>query len=91
MRDDIGKLWENFWISERLKFASYHSFYANYYFWRTYDQKEIDLIEEKDGFLNAFELKYGKKKTKIPHIFAETYKNSKFNIITPDNYIDFLT
>ncbi len=90
LRDDIGKLWENFCISERLKYSNYNSFNANYYFWRTYDQKEIDLIEEKNGFLNAFEFKWKNKKIKKPNIFFDTYKNSKYFNVNPENWLEIL-
>ena len=59
------------------------------YFWRTYDQKEIDYIEEKDGKLFAYEFKWKKDKVKIPELFLETY-DSEFEVITKDNYFEFL-
>jgi len=90
LRDDVGKLWENFCISERLKYTFYNSFNANYFFWRTYDQKEIDLIEEKDGLINAYEFKWKNKKVKPPKLFFETYKKSKYFIVNPDNWIETL-
>jgi len=90
LRDDTGKLWENFCISERLKFSHYNSFNANYYFWRTYDQKEIDLIEEKDGFLNAFEFKWKNKKIKPPKLFLETYKKSEYFNVNTENWIEMI-
>ncbi len=89
-RDDIGKLWENYCISERKKMNHYRQRFLNYYFWRTYDQKEIDLIEESDGKLNGFEMKWKPGKTKIPKEFLKTYKNSSFQVITPENYLDFI-
>lgn len=90
-RDDVGKLWENFLVSERIKKQQYHHIFANNYFWRTYDQKEIDLVEEREGKLFAFEFKYGQGKGKIPKQFFETYPNSQIDIITQDNYLDFIT
>lgn len=90
LRDDIGKLWENFCISERLKISNYKLFKANYYFWRTYDQKEIDLIEEKDGKLNAYEFKWKNKKVKSPKLFLDTYKKSEFEVINQDNFLSFI-
>ncbi|NOX86942.1 MAG: ATP-binding protein [Chlorobi bacterium] len=89
-RDDIGKLWENYCISERKKMNHYRQRFLNYYFWRTYDQKEIDLIEESDGKLDGFEMKWKQGKTKIPKEFLKTYKNSSFQVITPENYLDFI-
>ena len=90
MRDDVGKLWENYCVSERLKILHYSNIYANHYYWRTYDQKEIDLIEEKDGFLTGFEFKWKEKRIKQPKCFLTTYKNSDFNVINRSNYLDFI-
>lgn len=90
-RDDVGKLWENFLVSERIKKQQYHHIFANNYFWRTHDQKEIDLVEEREGKLFTFEFKYGQRKEKIPKQFFETYPNSQIDIITQDNYLDFIT
>lgn len=90
LRDDIGKLWENFLMSERLKSLSNKRIVVNRYFWRTYDQKEIDLIEEKDGKLYAFEFKYKEGKSKMPKEFLKTYTKSSFKLINKENYIDFL-
>ena len=90
-RNDIGSLWENFIISERLKFLRNNSISKSYYFWRTYDQKEIDLIEESDGKLECFEFKWkNNKKQKKPKLFLETYSNSTFKVINSDNYHDFI-
>jgi len=90
LRDDTGRLWENFCISERLKRNHNLRMHCNYYFWRTYDQKEIDLIEESDGYLTGFEFKWTEKTAKIPHEFLATYKNSTFNLIHKENYLDFV-
>ena len=93
MRNDIGALWENFFISERIKYNSYRLTYAKSYFWRTTAQQEIDYIEERDGVFTAFEMKYNPKKqttAKIPSIFAETYALKESAIITPENYLEYL-
>ncbi|MDR2205497.1 MAG: ATP-binding protein [Flavobacteriaceae bacterium] len=91
VRNDIGKLWENFLISERMKKLEYQSLWKNSWFWRTKEQKEIDLIEESDGKINAYEFKWNPAaKTKIPKAFLENYKNVDFQIITPKNYTEFL-
>lgn len=91
-RTDIGSLWENFCIVERMKRNQAFGKKVNMYFWRTYDQKEIDYIEEADGLLNAFEFKWSiTKKTKAPREFLETYKKSSFEIITKENCRSFLT
>ncbi len=90
-RDDVGKIWENFLMIERIKKNSYENFSTNYYFWRTYDQKEIDLVEENSGKLFGFEFKWGEKKTKAPKIWLETYENASFEVINKENYLDFIT
>jgi predicted AAA+ superfamily ATPase len=90
-RNDIGSLWGNFIISERLKFLRNNAISKSYYFWRTYDQKEIDLIEESEGKLECFEFKWSdNKKSKKPKLFLETYPNSSFKIINSNNYHDFI-
>lgn len=90
-RDDLGPLWENFLVIERLKNQSYKKIYSNNYFWRTWDKKEIDWIEEKGGSLYAFEFKYQKsRKNNFPD-FKSIYPNSHMRIITKDNYLDFIT
>lgn len=91
LRSDKGALFENFCVIERIKYFANKRQKANFYFWRTYDQKEIDLIEEKEGRLFGFEFKYGKGKGKIPKQFLETYPNSQIEIITQDNYLNFVT
>lgn len=89
-RTDQGGLWENFCILERMKHNQEQQKKTNYYFWRTYDQKEIDLIEESDGKLAAFEFKWStRKKTKIPKLFIETYPNTSFEVISPENLIQW--
>lgn len=89
LRTDAGGLWENFCITERIKFNQNHRRFVNTYFWRTYDQKEIDYIEEKDGHLTCFEFKYAEGATgKFPAEFSETYPNSSFKVITPGNFYE---
>lgn len=89
-RDDIGKLWENFCISERMKLLNYKNILFNSFFWRTYDQKEIDYIEEREGLLYAFEMKWKDQKVKHPLRFLETYKSSHFICVNNENYLDFI-
>lgn len=90
-RDDIGALWENFCIAERLKFLNYDQGRCNSYFWRTYTQREIDYIEEVEGKYNAFEFKWQtKKQTRLPREFAAGYPNSTYETITPDNFSERL-
>ncbi|MDE6653957.1 MAG: ATP-binding protein [Muribaculaceae bacterium] len=92
LRTDMGALWENFLISERLKRNIYSTSYAQLYFWRTHSQQEIDLIEEKDGHLTAYEFKWNiRAKASVPKTFMEAYPSSSFHVITPENYHDFLT
>ena len=91
LRDDVGALWENFVVMERLKKSHYERSFKNFYFWRTYDQKEIDLIEEADGKLAGFELKYSKRTVKKPEEFLNTYPGSTFEVIHRQNYLDFVT
>lgn len=90
-RNDRGRLFENFIVMERLKKRSYEEHYGTSYFWRTYDGKEIDLIEEEGGKLKAFEIKWSEKpKVEAPEDFVKTYKNSSFKLINRDNYLDFV-
>lgn len=91
MRDDIGKLWENYIISEMLKKNSNNSDFTNFYFWRTYDRQEIDLIGENNGQLTAYEIKYNKQNVTIPAAWAKTYINSKFEVINNKNYLNYLS
>lgn len=89
LRNDVGALWENFLFMERLKKLSYTKTPYNLYFWRTYQQKEIDLIQETNGTLFAYEFKWGKKDAKPPKLFLETYENSVFEVINRANFLDF--
>jgi hypothetical protein len=89
-RHDIGQLWENFLMIERMKRNSYIKFNTNYYFWRTYEQQEIDLIEENSGKLFGFEFKWQNKNVKPPKIWLETYNNASFKEINRENYFDFV-
>jgi predicted AAA+ superfamily ATPase len=90
-RNDVGVLWENYVIAERMKLLRYSNSDAIQYFWRTTQQQEIDLIEENDGQFNAFEFKWNKdKKVRFPQTFTENYPNTKTYTITPANIEDFL-
>ena len=90
-RNDIGQLWENFIVIERLKHRAYAAIPANMYFWRTYDQQEIDLVEERDGGLFGYECKWSPKKpVPVPRSWAETYPEAEFIVIQPKNYQDFV-
>ncbi len=91
MRGDTGALWENFLMTERLKYIHTHDFWCNRYFWRTHAQQEIDYIEEYDGKLHAFEFKWNPKgKGKIPGAFINAYPENETQIITTENYRSFL-
>lgn len=89
-RNDIGSLWENYLICERLKKQEYLPIYANNYFWRTYSQKEVDFVEERDGKLFGYEFKWNDKKIKEPKEWRGTYSNAEYQVITPENYLDFI-
>lgn len=92
LRNDIGTLWENYIISERIKRNSYLKENVQYHFWRNYNQQEIDLIEIKDGKIYAYEFKYSPdKKVKVPVAFATAYPNATFEKISRDNYLDRIT
>lgn len=86
-RNDAGQLWENFVFIERLKHRTYQSIYANMYFWRTYNQQEIDLVEERDGRLHGYEMKWSTAKAPNPPAsWLEAYPGSSYDVISPDNY-----
>ncbi len=92
LRSDVGALWENYLISERKKFLNYHAIRAGTYFWRTQQQQEVDYIEEIDGMLYAFEFKWNDiGKARIPLTFSKAYSNHLFDVITPRNYVSFLS
>lgn len=89
-RNDLGMLWENFLYMERLKTKSYKRIFANDYFWRTYDRQEIDLVEERDGKLYAYEFKWKPQKVKAPKAWADAYPDSEFQVISKENFLEFL-
>lgn len=91
IRNDTGSLWENYLICERTKKMEYQNKPANCYFWRTYDQKEIDYIEERRGKLFAFEFKWSDKRTSPPADWVKTYKNSVFQSVNRINYLKFIS
>lgn len=91
VRQDIGSLWENFVVAERMKSNEYYNRWVNRYFWRTKQQQEIDYLEESGGELHAYEMKWNPRaKASITKTFTEAYPNSEFQVITPDNISDFL-
>ena len=92
MRNDVGALWENFFISERIKSNEYGGRYAKSYFWRTTQQQVIDYIEEADGQFTVFEMKWNprKKTTPLPAAFLKTYPVAQEAVVTPENYLEWL-
>lgn len=91
LRNDVGSLWENFLMSERLKRNHYHRIHTNRYFWRTKQQQEIDYVEETNGKIYGFEFKWNSNaKTKIPVTFVKTY-NADVTIVTKENFREFVT
>ncbi|MDP2864473.1 MAG: ATP-binding protein [bacterium] len=90
LRNDVGMLWENYIISERIKKQEYIGIQANNYFWRTYDKKEIDFIEERGGKLYGYEIKWEPKQISPPKDWKETYPHSEFLVVSQDNYLEFI-
>lgn len=90
-RNDTGQLWENFVICERMKYLEYKNIHASRYFWRTYTGAEIDYIEEGDGQLKGYEIKWNKTKTKTPDSWSKTYPGAFFNIINRKNYLQYIS
>ncbi len=89
--DDVGMLWENFIVIERMKKRAYQNIHAHTYFWRTWQQQEIDLVEECDGALHGYELKFGKNKAKVPPQWREAYPGASFEVVNRENYLHFIT
>ena len=90
IRQDVGVLWENYLIGERIKANYNEGLGKEFYFWRTYDRQEIDLVEEGSDTLTALEFKWGNKKPDIPAIFKETYPNAAFDVVNRDNYLNYI-
>ncbi|MBF0240129.1 MAG: DUF4143 domain-containing protein [SAR324 cluster bacterium] len=89
-RNDAGPLFENFVLMERLKKQAYEDYYGNRYFWRTYDQQQIDLIEQVDGTLAAFECKFSQRSVKPPRDWAKHYPQASWQVIHQENYLEFV-
>ena len=90
-RDDRGKLWENFVISERLKFQSDNHQRTRPFFWRTYTGAELDYVEEEQESLSGYEIKWEKVKNKIPPSWRSAYPNASFAFINKDNFFNFIS
>ena len=91
MRADVGALWENFFVSERIKANENRRRHVNTYFWRTYSGAEIDYLEEEGGRLIGFECKWANERWRAPSIFADAYPDSQLHLVNRDNFLDFLT
>jgi hypothetical protein len=90
LRDDIGKLWKNFLVAERLKKQAYQGIFANNYFWRTWDQKEVDWVEEREGRLFGYEFKWKSKSRKASSAWTDSYPEAALEIINQENYLEFV-
>ena len=88
--NEKGMLWENHSVMERIKYNAYRTYRAQYYFWRTYDQQEVDFVEVYRDTLAGYEMKYGERHTKAPLGWRRTYPNATFNVITPQNHAHFV-
>jgi predicted AAA+ superfamily ATPase len=92
LRNDIGILWENYVISERIKFQTYSRMIVNNYFWRTYDQQEIDWVEERGGKLYGYEFKWNpKKSSNPPKAWSKEYTDASYMVVNPENYLQWLS
>jgi uncharacterized protein len=90
LRNDVGELWENYLIMERLKRQEYLREPANNYFWRTYTKKELDLVEERNGKLHGYEMKWGKSKPRPPREWVTAYPEATWQVINRENYREFI-
>ncbi|HCC53464.1 MAG TPA: AAA family ATPase [Desulfobulbaceae bacterium] len=90
LRNDVGELWENYLVLERLKWQEYLGQSANNYFWRTYRQQELDLVEEREGRLFGYEMKWGKSKVKPPTEWRAAYQEADFALVNQNNYLEFV-
>ncbi len=91
LRQDTGVLWENWLISERKKWLHYHNTYANTYFWRTQDRQEIDYVEEREGFMWAYEMKWNPRaKASFSKTFTDAYPQHHTLVVHKDNFFEFL-
>jgi predicted AAA+ superfamily ATPase len=89
-RQDVGSLWESYLISKRIKNRYFNTESTEFYFWRTYDGQEIDLIEEVDTRISAFEFKFTERKSKVPRTFSEAYPETSFMQVHRENYLQWL-
>lgn len=89
-RSDVGQLWENFLLAERIKRNAYQQRFANYYFWRTYHGSELDLVEEAEGRLMGCEFKWGKRRNTPPSAWMEAYPHAGYQCYNTENFLEFL-
>ena len=90
-RDDVGALWENFVLAERLKWLHYHRTLASLYFWRTYTGADIDIVEEREGGIYAYECKWSRPaRGRVPESFLAAYPGASFEVITRESYRAYL-
>jgi len=90
-RMDMGMLWENFCVMERIKLLNHRGQFPNHYFWRTYDQQEVDMVEEQNGELHGFEFKWNTRKaSKAPNAWVKSYPEASYECITPENFLGFV-
>lgn len=89
-REDLGALWENFMVVERMKYREYHRIEANQYFWRTYDGSEVDLVEEREGRLYGYEFKWKPREHARVLTKWNEYKGSSYQVVTSDHLKGFV-
>jgi predicted AAA+ superfamily ATPase len=91
LRQDIGALWENYFVAERIKHNHYNNIWTNNYFWRTHDQQEIDFIEDSDGKLSVYEIKWNEnRKPFLSKTFDRAYPNNEYHVVNRDNFDKFI-
>lgn len=90
LRNDVGELWENYLVLERLKRQEYLGLTANNYFWRTYRQQELDFVEEREGCIFGYEMKWGKGRGKPPTEWQAAYQEAAFALVNRENYLEFI-
>ena len=91
LRDDVGALWENFCVFERLKANQKKEVFCNSYFWRNHAGKEVDYLEERDSAITAFEFKWGADRYRAPEEFLREYKVPEVKVIHKDNLFEFIS
>ncbi len=91
LRNDVGGLWENFVIAERMKRNHNQQLFPNTYFWRSHQKQEIDYLEELNGELKGYEIKWGEKRMKVPAGFSAAYPDCPVSLINRENMTEFAT